>query len=114
MTRRKFLTLIAFALFVGAAYVQIGTFGMNLKGTETRSIDAAMDAVKTLIDHGAIEAEPDSDQVWELSRLIQQPVKDQIFITQRRYVWTSAYMAIVGVAVILVAWFPVRRPQDLE
>ncbi|MBM91786.1 MAG: hypothetical protein CMJ35_09275 [Phycisphaerae bacterium] len=101
-------------LFVAAAYVQVQTFGMNIKGSEIRSSEVALGAIETLQENGAVEADLDPDKVWELSRTIKQPIEDQIFITQRRFLWTSAYMAIVGVAVLLVAWFPVRKPKEVE
>lgn len=106
------MTLISLALFASAAYVQIDTFGMNLKGTETRSTEVAMGVIETLSDQGVLDIESDSEQVWELSRLIQQPIEDQIFITQRDYIWTSKWMAVLGVILLLVTWFPSKKSES--
>jgi hypothetical protein len=101
-------------MFVGAAYVQIQTFGMNLKGTETRSVEVAHGAIETLQQEGVVSSEFDQERIFDLSLAIKQPIEDQIFQTQSDYTWTSSWMAVLGVVLLVVTWFPNRKSKDAE
>ncbi len=101
LKHRLILTGIALCSIAGGCWVLFDAFGRSLKGTESRSVEIALESIQTLVDMGAVLPEGQDD--LDLAFAIKQPIKQEIHSTMNAYLWTSPWMIFVGFFILVVA-----------
>ena len=104
LKRRLLLTVVALLSIAGGCWVFLDTFGRSLKGTESRSVEIALESIQTLVDQGVLL--PDGQTDLDLAFAIKEPIKDEIHSTMNAYLWVSPWMILIGFAIFILAWMP--------